>query len=299
MAKASSIRSFAARLVCTHCSATSWLTLANREESFEQILRMQWDFKCREHGPQKGIPVELMEIASLDEPAPAPARPKHAAYELSPNASATKKISRSGPRVAIHVPVVIYGFGGSNGSFKEETETVVVNAGGALVMLKAKLTVGDTIHLIDKLTGTEQQVRVAYLDRYSERESRVGIAFNTPMPNFWRGPRRRPRVPKTIRVKVKGKDVAGRTFAQTAFTVDLSQDGARLEGVGMLSYPGQTLQIRRLWRRANYRVVWVGQIGTAESNQVGLFALESGKNIWNLKLPTKAAAPASTGNRKK
>ncbi|GAC1630346.1 MAG: hypothetical protein NVS9B14_00880 [Candidatus Acidiferrum sp.] len=290
MAKTVSARTFAARLVCPRCDTARWLTLANRTETFNQILELQFEFECREHGPQKGAPVELLEVAPLDEPAPP--KPKDPTHAFSSPSPAAKKANRSGPRVAVHVPVVIYGFGGSSGSFKEETETVVVNAGGALVRLKAKLSVGDTIHLIDKLTGTEQQMSVAYLDRYTERESRVGLAFKAPMPNFWRRPRRKPRVAKTFRVKVKGQDAAGRHFIQTAFTVDLSQDGARLEGVGMLTSPGQTVQVRRLWRQAKYRVVWVGQIGTAESNQVGLFALESGKNIWNLKLPANTPAAA-------
>lgn len=297
MAKTVSARTFAARLICPRCDCTRWLTLANRTETFDQILKLQFEFECRDHGTQKGVPVELLEVAPLDEPAPA--KPKEPTYAFAPTSPAAKKAARSGPRVAIHVPVVIYGFGGgSSGSFKEETETVVVNAGGAMVLLKAKLSVGDTIHLIDKLTGTEQQMRVAYLDRYSERESRVGLAFNTPMPNFWRRPRRKPRFTKMFRVKVQGTDANGRKFAQTAFTVDLSQDGARLDGVGMLTSPGQTVEIRRLWRKAKYRVVWVGQIGTAESNQVGLFSLESGKNIWNLRLPTTEPSSPS-GNRKK
>lgn len=296
MAKTVSARTFAARLVCPRCDCTRWLTLANRTETFDQILKLQFDFECRDHGAQKGSPVELLEVAPLDEPAPT--KPKEPTYAFAPTSPAAKKVSRSGPRVGIHVPVVIYGFGGSSGSFKEETETVVVNAGGAMVLLKAKLSVGDTIQLIDKLTGTEQQMRVAYLDRYSERESRVGLAFKTPMPNFWRRPRRKPRFTKMFRVKVQGKDANGRKFAQTAFTVDLSQDGARLDGVGMLTSPGQTVQVRRLWRKAKYRVVWVGQIGTAESNQVGLFSLESGKNIWKLKLPASEPS-SSSGNRKK
>ncbi len=296
MAKTVSARTFAARLICPRCDCTRWLTLPNRTETFDQILKLQFDFDCRDHGPQKGSPVELLEVAPLDEPAPA--KPKDPTYAFPPTSPAAKKVSRSGPRVAIHVPVVVYGFGGS-GSFKEETETVVVNAGGAMVLLKAKLSVGDTIHIIDKLTGTEQQMRVAYLDRYSERESRVGLAFKSPLPEFWRRPRRKPRLAKTFRVKVKGTDAAGRSFTQTAFTVDLSQDGARLDGVGMLTSPGQTVQVCRLWRKARYRVVWVGQIGTSESNQVGLFSLESGKNIWNLKLPATQPSASNSGNRKK
>jgi hypothetical protein len=276
-------RTFAARLMCPHCDANSWLTLSNREESFEQILRQSWDFKCREHGPQSGLPVELLEVAPIDDPLQM--KQEQPAYAVSAAVALPKKASRASARAAIHVPVVIYGFGSSSGAFKEETETVLVNHGGALVVLKAKLSVGDTVFLLDRITGVEQQVRVAYLDRYTERESRVGLAFKEPLPNFWRRARKKPRVPKSLRVTVKGKDPEGRSFTQSAYTVNLSQDGARLDGVGLLTSSGQTVEVRRLWRKANFRVVWVGQIGTAESNQVGLFALNSSKNIWNVDLP--------------
>lgn len=286
-------RTFAARLLCPQCDGNSWLTLADREETFEQVLHQEWDFKCRDHGPQSAKPIELLEVAPLDAPPPA-------ASGYSSQASITtdiatdvatavaapaKTATRAGQRTAIHVPVVIYGFGSANGSFKEETETIVVNAGGALVLLKAKLSVGDTIFLLDKITGVEQQVRVAYIDPYADRESRVGIAFDKPLPDFWRRVRKKPRVPKSLRVVVKGKDSEGRAFTQSAFTVDLSQDGARLDGIGLLTARGQTIEIHRRWRKANYRVVWVGNIGTAESNQVGLFCMEPGKNIWSVKLP--------------
>jgi len=288
-------RTFAARLLCPRCDANSWLTLSNREESFEQILKMSWDFSCREHGPQNGVPIELLEVAPLDDPQ----NPEQSALTHTSVLSAPpRRGERSGKRTAIHVPVVIYGFGAANGAFKEETETVLINQGGALVLLKAKLSVGDTVFLLDKITGLQQEVRVAYLDPYGERESRVGLGFTHPPPEFWRRARKKPRVPKSLRVVVKGKDSKGRSFEQSAFTVDLSQDGARLDGVGMLTTAGQTVEVRRLWRNANYRVVWVGQPGTAEANQAGLFALQSGKNIWNVKLPDsqgpQGAKPASS-----
>src|SRR5437667_342177 len=116
-------------------------------------------------------------------------------------------------------------------------------AGRALVLLKAKLSIGDTVTLIDKITGTEKQVRVAYVEKYTERESRVGLAFPQPLPNFWRRARKKPRVTKSFRVVVQGKDAHGRAFKQTAFTVDVSKEGARLDGVGLLTSSGQTLQV--------------------------------------------------------
>jgi len=62
--------------------------------------------------------------------------------------------------------------------------------------------------------------------------------------------RKKARVPKTFRVIVKGTDPNGHPFAQSAYTVDLSQDGARLDGVGFLTSPGQTIEVRRRWRKA-------------------------------------------------
>jgi hypothetical protein len=188
-------------------------------------------------------------------------------------------------RLSFRVPFIIYGFTKEGGAFHEETETVMVNSSGALITLKAKLAVGDTVFLIHKSSRAEQEVRVAYVDVYSDREIHVGLAFKELIPNFWKKTRKKPRVPKTLRVVVKGTDAKGHPFAQTAYTVDLSQEGARLDGVGFLTSPGQTIEVRRFWRKARFRVMWIGQVGTNESNQVGLFALQSDKNIWHVPLP--------------
>jgi hypothetical protein len=193
----------------------------------------------------------------------------------------------------------VYGFGSQSGSFHETTETVLVNASGALVLLKARLSVGDSVCLIDKITGSEKQMRVASVEKYTERESRVGLAFFQSLPGFWRRARSKPRVAKSFRVVVKGQDAHGRSFKQSAFTVDVSKDGARLDGVSMMAFPGQTVEVRRLWRKAHYRVVWVGQVGGAQANQVGLYSLNSGKNIWNLKLPDTLDSQLLAGPRKK
>jgi hypothetical protein len=276
-------RNFAIRLSCPHGDADSWVTVSNREESFEEVLRQPWDFKCREHGPQQAIPREVIEVAPLDDPRPARKDPASFAVPFPP--APAKRIPRSSVRFSLRVPVIIYGFTKDGGAFHEETETVLVNSSGALITLKAKLAVGDTVFLIHKSSRAEQEVRVAYVDAYSDREIRVGLAFKQTIPNFWKKTRRKPRVPATLRVLVKGTDAKGHPFAQTAYTVDLSQEGARLDGVGFLTVPGQTVEVRRLWRKARFRVIWIGQVGSNESNQVGLFALQSDKNIWRVPLP--------------
>jgi hypothetical protein len=282
-------RNFAIRLRCPHGDCDSWVTLSNREESLEQVLQQTWDFKCREHGPQQSIPQEAMEVAPLDEPVTAPKTASSFAIPF-PN-TPEKKLPRSSERIPMRVPVIIYGYAGKSGAFHEDTETILVNASGALVTLKAKLALGDTVFLIHKSGGEEQEVRVVYLDPYSDRETRVGLAFKQPVSGFWKKTRKKPRVPKTVRVIVKGTDPKGHPFAQSAYTVDLSEDGARLDGIGFLTSPGQTIEVRRLWRKARFRVVWIGQVGTTESNQVGV-VLQSEKNIWRVEVPRAAAKPS-------
>ncbi len=282
-------RNFAIRLSCPQGDSDTWVTLFNREESPEQILQQTWDFTCREHGPQRGIPMEVMEVAPLDDPRPTQDTAPSLAVPFP--AVPAKKVPRSSERIPLRVPIVIYGFAGKAGAFHEDTETLLVNSSGSLVTLKAKLALGDTVFLMHRSSRQEQEVRVVYLDPYTDRETLVGVAFKQPISDFWKRSRKKPRIPKTLRVIVKGTDPRGHPFAQTAYTVDLSQDGARLEGIGFLTSPGQTIEVRRLWRKASFRVVWIGQVGTSESNQVGVFALQSEKDIWRVKLPKADEAP--------
>src|SRR2546425_5998232 len=102
-------RNFAIRLSCPHGDSDSWVTLSNREESFEQILQQSWDFKCREHGPQQGIPREVIEVAPIDEPPP-PQEDQPSLAVPFPDVPA-EKIPRSSERISMRVPVVIYGYG--------------------------------------------------------------------------------------------------------------------------------------------------------------------------------------------
>ncbi len=278
-------RNFAIRLRCPQGDCDSWVTLLNREESLEQILEQTWDFKCREHGPQNSVPQEAMEVAPLDNPEPSPT-PVSFAVPLP--ATPAKKTPRSSERISLRVPLVIYGFAGKGGAFHEDAETLLVNDNGALVTLKAKLAIGDNVFLVRKSSSEEHEVRVVYLDAYSDRETRVGLAFKQPLSDFWKRTRKEPRVPKTLRVVVRGTDPRGYPFAQSAYTVDLSEGGARLDGVGFLTTPGQTIEVRRFWRKARFRVVWVGQVGSSESNQVGVVR-QSEKNIWRVELPKSAA----------
>jgi len=275
---------FAIRLRCPLCEADSWVTLADRQETYEQIQKQTWDFKCREHGAQRGAPKEVIGVAPLDDLPPS--TQKSALTFGNPiSTETTKRIPRSSERMPLRIPVVIYGFTKNCGAFHEETETQTVNGSGALVMLKTKLALGDSVFLMQKGSGLEQEVRVVYLDAYTDRETKVGLAFKHPIPDFWRRSRKQHRVPKMLRVVVKGTDSRGHPFKQSSYTIDLSQDGARLDGIGFLTSPGQTIEVHRLWRKKKYRVIWIGHVGTSEANQVGIFGLQNEKDIWRVEFP--------------
>ena len=275
---------FAIRLCCPLCEADSWVTLTDRQETYEQIHQQTWDFKCREHGAQRGTPKEVIRVAPLDEKPPSTQK-SALTFGNTISTEATKKTPRSSERMALRIPIVVYGFTKERGAFHEETETQIVNASGALVMLKTKLAIGDSVFLMQKGNGLEQEVRVVYLDPYSDRETKVGLAFKYPITDFWRRSRKQQRIPKTLRVVVRGTDSRGHPFKQTSYTIDLSQDGARLDGIGFLTSPGQTIEVRRLWRKKKFRVIWIGHVGTGEANQVGVFGLQNEKDIWRMELP--------------
>jgi hypothetical protein len=103
------------------------------------------------------------------------------------------------------------------------------------------------------------------------------------------------RIPKIFKVKVRGRDQFGHTFVQTAYTVNVSRSGARLDGLRCLQGTGQVIEVGRWWKKAEFKVVWVGQPGSSEMDQVGLCSVEGNLNIWGLEFPEPgpdAGAPA-------
>ena len=158
---------------------------------------------------------------------------QHQAALLSP--AAAKKSKRSSERKHFHVPVVVYGWSKSFGSFHEDATTLIFNASGALVKLATPVDLGEKLFLVNKFTKEEQEVRVVYNDPCPQGGSDVGLAFGKPVPNFWRKTRRNGRVPQTLRVFVRGKDRNGNPFSQTSYTMDVSDDGARLDNVAYLT----------------------------------------------------------------
>lgn len=266
-------RNYSVRLRCPYGDHEAWVALEKRNETLEQVLRASWDFECPTHGVQRETPLE---------------------------ASEKKRKQRSSERKSLHVPVVVYGWTKQQGSFQEETNTLLVNDNGGLLALKTKVEVGETIFLVNRATREEQEIRVVYVEPAVDDRTLAGIAFKSPMPDFWKKTRRNPRIPEKIRVFVKGKDRNGNPFVQSSYTIDVSKDGARLDGLGYLAGLGETIEVKRRWRgKARFRVVWIGQIGMEQSNQIGIRSLEEEKNIWGVKLPEEDKAAKNVTPPKK
>ena len=112
--------------------------------------------------------------------------------------------------------------------------------------------------------------------------------------------RREERLPLRLAATVWGMQEDGTLFVDQVRTNDISRMGARLTGFTHPVQVGMLLGIQQGTSTGRFRVVWVGQMGTAESNQVGLFALNQAKNIWNVKLPdTLDPQPARPTRKKK
>src|ERR1700747_2459296 len=100
----------------------------------------------------------------------------------TPNVSARVARRRS-QRVLMQVAVRIRGEDVKGESIEEETETLAINAHGALVLMKARVTSGSKVLLQHKRTQEEQECHVAFLGpvRAGQAESGVGFSSRGPL----------------------------------------------------------------------------------------------------------------------
>lgn len=93
---------------------------------------------------------------------------------------------RRSQRVLMQVSVRIRGEDAQGNKIEEETETLAINAHGALVLLRSRLTSGSTVLLQHKRTEEEQECHVAFLGPVRGGKAEIGLEFSAPRPGFWR-----------------------------------------------------------------------------------------------------------------
>jgi hypothetical protein len=86
----------------------------------------------------------------------------------------------------MQVPVKLRGSDAQGASFEEETETLAINAHGALVLLQARVTSGAKIQLKHTRTAEEQECHVVFLGPVRGNKAEIGLEFSAPRPQFWR-----------------------------------------------------------------------------------------------------------------
>jgi hypothetical protein len=113
---------------------------------------------------------------------------KRAQSERAARQKSDKKIEferRRAERVPLNVPVFVYGHGQRNEPFHEETNSLVVNAHGALLKLSSPVNCGQELWLTNPATRHEQACHVVHFVKKLRKGSEVAIAFTEPAPAFW------------------------------------------------------------------------------------------------------------------
>jgi len=93
---------------------------------------------------------------------------------------------RRSQRVLMQVGVRIRGKDAQGKEFEEYTETLAINAHGALVLLSARVISGTAIQMRHNKTEEEQECHVAFLGPVRSGRAEIGLEFSTPRPTFWR-----------------------------------------------------------------------------------------------------------------
>jgi hypothetical protein len=94
--------------------------------------------------------------------------------------------------------------------------------------------------------------------------------------------RRKRRVAAFLTVRIWGMDAESLPFTQHAQVVNISDDGAVLQGMIRLVTAGAVLHLQNECDQAQFRVVWVGKQGTRRHGQIGISALPSQPCMWDI-----------------
>ena len=93
---------------------------------------------------------------------------------------------RRSQRVLMQVSIRVRGKDAQGKGFEEMTETLAINAHGALVLLSARMISGTVVHVKHNKTQEEQECHVAFLGPVRSGRAEIGLEFTTPSPTFWR-----------------------------------------------------------------------------------------------------------------
>ena len=100
--------------------------------------------------------------------------------------SSNPGVRRRSQRVLMQISVQVSGNDAQGKYFREETDTLAINAHGALVLLHARITSGSVLRLQHNRTKEEQECHVVFLGPVRGEKAEIGLEFSAPRPQFWR-----------------------------------------------------------------------------------------------------------------
>jgi hypothetical protein len=103
-----------------------------------------------------------------------------------PNTPSNPGARRRSQRVLMQVGLRLRGVDTQGQNFEEFTQTLAINAHGALVLLAARVTSGGVIQMRNVKTEEEQECHVVFLGPVRSGKAEVGLEFTVPRPAFWR-----------------------------------------------------------------------------------------------------------------
>ena len=93
---------------------------------------------------------------------------------------------RRSQRVLMQVAVRLSGTDVQGQPFTEETETLAINAHGALVLMASRVLSGGKLLMHHRRTKEEEECHVVFLGPVRNGKAEVGLEFLTSRPTFWR-----------------------------------------------------------------------------------------------------------------
>jgi hypothetical protein len=97
-----------------------------------------------------------------------------------------KSQRRRSDRWKAFIPVFVYGHGSGLEPFHEEAYSAVVSETGGLLVMTARVRLGQLLLITNRATQEERQCRVAYVGPRDSDQRAVAVEFIEPTAKFWR-----------------------------------------------------------------------------------------------------------------
>jgi hypothetical protein len=107
------------------------------------------------------------------------------AHSLDSELPTARSRQRRSQRLVLAIPIIVEGELAPDTPFSEQTQTVILNAHGALLQTATPLQAGQHVTLRNLFTNEKQESMVVSAKVDEESKSVVALEFTTPNPDFW------------------------------------------------------------------------------------------------------------------